>query len=97
MSNYKGSKAVVWKFLDGLPKHEVAAGMDLSGIDKQWGGSTSVDGECIDIQGDWVTRLHPATWEKYYRYGWITKARTLSKKGLKAYLSLKKTESVQPR
>ena len=85
MSNYKGSRAVIWKFLDGLPEHKVVAGVDLSGIDKRWGKSPSADGECIDSQGNWITRLHPATWEKYQRYGWVTKTRTLTKKGLKEY------------
>jgi len=82
MSNYKGSKAKLWKFLDGIPKQEVVVGMDLTEIDKQWGG-------CLSPENPKDLLLHPATWEKYYRYGWITRARTLSKKGLRTYLNLK--------
>lgn len=80
-----GSRAVIWKYLDGLPDGEVVAGVGLSGMDRAWGGSPNEDGVCVDDQGNWVTRLHPATWERYMRYGWVTKRRTLSAKGLKEY------------
>jgi len=85
MSNYKGSQTTLWKFLSGIPKQEVVVGMDLAEMDKQWGGCL-VNPENL-MYSERV--LHPATWEKYYRYGWITRARTLSKKGLRTYLNLK--------
>jgi hypothetical protein len=83
---HKGSRAKIWKFLDGLPYYAVVVGADLSGLNKRpFAGAPNADGKCVDSQGNWVTRLHPETWKRYMGYGWVTKKHTLTKKGLRTY------------
>jgi hypothetical protein len=85
---HKGSRAKIWKFLDMRPLSEIVVGADLCGLNKRpFAGAPNADGKCRDDQGNWVTRLHPATWKRYMECGWVTETRTLTKKGLQYYFA----------